>query len=206
MSIGVIPVSSLGRAYARVGGLMVSRGTARNLEVYPQGKVKISSTAAFDISGVLRLGPRSGIGRFYPSWAEFHEGSKTTVSGEFSLFSGYRLRVGEGAELRLGSGYINWGGDITCLTQVVIGNNCLIGPQVVIRDDDAHEVIGGVRTAPIIIGDNVWVGTRAVILKGVTIGDGAIVAAAAVVTKDVPPRTIVGGNPAHVIRENASWK
>ncbi len=60
--------------------------------------------------------------------------------------------------------------------------------------------------APIIIGDNVWVGTRAVILKGVTIGGGAIVAAGAVVTKDVPPRTIVGGNPAHVIRENASWK
>lgn len=197
---------SLGQAYARVGGLLASRGSVRNLEVYPQGRVEISSTAALDISGVLRLGPRKGIGRFYPSWAAFQEGSKTTVSGDFSLFSGYRLHVGEGAELRLGSGYINYGGDITCCTQVVIGDNCLIGPQVVIRDDDAHEVIGSARKAPIIIGDNVWVGMRAVILKGVTIGDGAIVAAGAVVTKDVPPRTIVGGNPARVIRENASWK
>lgn len=197
---------SLGRAYASVGGLLASRGTVRNLEVYPHSKVELSSAAVFDISGVLRLGPRKGIGRFYPSWAAFEKGSKITVTGTFSLFSGYRLHVGEGAELRLGCGYVNYGGDITCRSQVIIGDNCIIGPQVVIRDDDAHEVIGGVRMAPIIIGDNVWVGMRAVILKGVTIGDGAIVAAGAVVTKDVKPRTIVGGNPARVIRENASWK
>jgi len=199
-------VTSLGRAYGRFGGFLASRGRVRNLEVYPQGKVKISSTAAFDISGALRLGTRAGIGRFYPSWAEFHPGSKITVSGEFSFMSGYRLRVGEGAELRLGSGYLNHGGDILCRAQVVIGDNCIFGPQVAIRDDDAHEIIGSARMAPIIIGDNVWVGTRAIILKGVTIGDGAIVAAGAVVTKDVPPRAIVGGNPARVIRENASWK
>jgi acetyltransferase-like isoleucine patch superfamily enzyme len=88
----------------------------------------------------------------------------------------------------------------------VIGDNCLIGPRVEIRDDDAHQVIGSVRAAPIIIGDNVWVGARATILKGATIGDGAIIAAGAVVTKDVPSRTIVGGNPARVIRENVSYQ
>lgn len=56
-------------------------------------------------------------------------------------------------------------------------------------------------SAPIVIGDNVWIGEFAVILKGVTIGTGAIVASHAVVTKDVPPYTIVAGNPARVVKE-----
>jgi carbonic anhydrase/acetyltransferase-like protein (isoleucine patch superfamily) len=52
----------------------------------------------------------------------------------------------------------------------------------------------------IVVGNDVWVGTRAIILSGVTIGDGAIVAAGSVVTKDVPPYAIVAGNPARLIR------
>ncbi|NVO02172.1 MAG: hypothetical protein HXX09_05670 [Bacteroidetes bacterium] len=56
-------------------------------------------------------------------------------------------------------------------------------------------------TAPIIINDFVWINFNAIILKGVTIGEGAIIAAGAVVTKDVPPFTLVGGNPARVIKQ-----
>ena len=55
-------------------------------------------------------------------------------------------------------------------------------------------------------GDKVWIATNAMILPGVTIGDGAIVAAGAVVTKDVPPRCMVAGVPAKVIKENVEWK
>jgi maltose O-acetyltransferase len=51
-----------------------------------------------------------------------------------------------------------------------------------------------------VIGDDVWIGTRAILLPGVTVGRGAIVGAGAVVTADVPPRAIVGGNPARIIR------
>ena len=53
-----------------------------------------------------------------------------------------------------------------------------------------------------VIGNDVWIGDKATILPGVTIGDGAVVAANAVVTKDVPPYSIVGGNPARVIKSN----
>jgi acetyltransferase-like isoleucine patch superfamily enzyme len=56
-----------------------------------------------------------------------------------------------------------------------------------------------------VIHDNVWIGTRATILKGVTIGEGAIVAAGAVVTKNVPPHTLVGGVPAKIIKEKISY-
>jgi len=55
--------------------------------------------------------------------------------------------------------------------------------------------------APIVIEDNVWIGTRAIILKGVTIGEGSVVGAGAVVTRSVPPGVLVGGVPARVIRE-----
>ena len=60
--------------------------------------------------------------------------------------------------------------------------------------------------APVVIGDRVWVGTRAVILKGVSIGDGAVVAAGAVVTSDVPAGAVVGGVPARVIGRADSWE
>jgi acetyltransferase-like isoleucine patch superfamily enzyme len=59
--------------------------------------------------------------------------------------------------------------------------------------------------APVVIGDRVWVGTRAVILKGVTIGDGAVVAAGAVVNKDVPAHSVVAGGPARVVGSVDSW-
>lgn len=55
---------------------------------------------------------------------------------------------------------------------------------------------------PVVIGNNVWIGDKATILPGVTIGDGSVIAANAVVTKDVPAFSVVAGNPAHVIRKN----
>ena len=60
-------------------------------------------------------------------------------------------------------------------------------------------------TQPIIIGNHVWIGMNVTILKGVRIGDGAIVAAGAVVTKDVPENTLVGGVPARVLKTDISW-
>ena len=72
-----------------------------------------------------------------------------------------------------------------------------------VMDADFHavgELDGHGKTAPIMIGDDVWLATRAVVLKGVTVGSGAVVATGAVVTKDVPPHTLVAGVPARVIR------
>ena len=80
-------------------------------------------------------------------------------------------------------------------------------PSVVIRDYDGHTIdLPGYEIAkPIHIGEHVWIGNRAIILKGVTIGDGAIVAAGALVTGDVPAHTIVAGVPARIIKENINW-
>lgn len=95
---------------------------------------------------------------------------------------------------------------IVAMGKITIGDGCLIGDQVAILDCDFHEMdprkrrsgVGPVR--PVTIGDNVWLGSRVMVLKGVSIGDNSVVAAMSVVTKSVPANTLVAGNPAKIIR------
>lgn len=107
----------------------------------------------------------------------------------------------------LGSGYINSGCSIDCFEEISIGDDVAISKGVTIRDSDNHQVSGGGRkSAPIRIGNHVWIGINATVLKGVAIGDGAIVAAGAVVTRDVPERALVAGVPARIIKTEIDWK
>ena len=73
-------------------------------------------------------------------------------------------------------------------------------------DSDAHELDGNRNTNPVHIGNHVWIGTRVTILNGVNIGEGAVIAAGSLVTKDVPAGSLVGGVPAKVIKEKVEWK
>lgn len=99
--------------------------------------------------------------------------------------------------------FVNRGAIITARTDIQIGDDVLIGPYVVINSGDHNyseptRLIGsqGHITGPIIIGNDVWLGAHCVILRDVKVGDGAVVAAGAVVIDDVPPRTLVAGVPA----------
>lgn len=90
---------------------------------------------------------------------------------------------------------------------IVIGSDCMIAPFVYLVDSD-HGIERAMpmnqqpnKVESIVVGSDVWIGAHAVILKGVTIGDGAIVASGAVVRSDVPAYSIVGGVPARVIGE-----
>jgi len=137
----------------------------------------------------------------FPAPRVINKGGRLVSDGS-ALFSGVRIEVGPRAVFSIGRGsYINRNGTVICHERVSIGNDCQISWDVVISDDDQHDIPGGgARRAPIVIGDHVWIGCRAIILKGVTIGEGAVVAAGAVVTRDVPPHALVGGQPARVIR------
>jgi tetrahydrodipicolinate N-acetyltransferase len=94
--------------------------------------------------------------------------------------------------------------------EVTIGADCTLSWDVQILDNDFHRLtIGGVEkpmSAPVHIGDRVWIGTGAIVLKGVTIGDGAVVAAGAIVSNDVAPGAIVAGIPAKQIGVADAWK
>lgn len=131
--------------------------------------------------------------------------SKMFVNKTFKIFYGGDIQLFEGAELHLGKSFINSNCIIRCSKRISIGDGCAISHDVTIMDSDFHHILGSPNTDPVEICDNVWIGTRSTILKGVTIGEGAVIAAGSVVTKNVLPHTMVGGNPAKVIKMNVFW-
>lgn len=110
----------------------------------------------------------------------------------------YGVHISLGAKV-----YLNAGCTILDTAPVRIGDNSLLGPGVQIYCADHHRDVelrrqGLERARPVTLGRDVWVGGSAIILQGVTIGDGAIVGAGSVVTRDVPAGATVAGNPARV--------
>lgn len=133
---------------------------------------------------------------------------RVVLGRDVLLAEGVRLHLRDaGARLEIGDGsFLNYRTEVIAHQRVTIGRNCLLAWDVQVLDSDSHRIDGAPHTAPVTIGDRVWIGCRATVLKGVTVGDGAIVAAGAVVTRDVPPRALAGGNPARVLRTDVSWE
>lgn len=150
--------------------------------------------------------------------------------------SGKLLRMEKGVRVMKNNGTISLGERVLLHRyvklsayggKIEIGNNTYIGDRTEIHSGESVKIGNGVNIAwdcnildrdyhafdsekevvkPVIISDHVWIGARSIILKGVTIGEGAVVAAGSVVTRSVPPKCLVAGNPAKVVRENVNWK
>ena len=112
-----------------------------------------------------------------------------------------------GAALTIGAGFGMTGGAVVCAARVTIGARVTMGCNSVIADTDFHPLAAAERqaaplagrVAPVVIGDDVFIGMEALILKGVTVGAGSVIGAGSVVTRDVPPGSVVAGNPARVV-------
>lgn len=121
-------------------------------------------------------------------------------TGNCQFYSGVRLEVDEGARIEIGTGtYLNRNTLVHAAALVRIGRNCKISWDVVIMDTDMHTIPGKDSVKPVLIEDDVWIGCRVIVLKGVHIGCGAVIAAGSVVTKDVPESMVVAGVPARVV-------
>ena len=114
---------------------------------------------------------------------------------------------GSGAQITIGRGNAFSNNTALCAVESIrIGDGCRIGDHVAIYDADFHELDPATRdrsagvVKPVIIGDNVWLGSRVMVLKGATIGNNAVIGAMSLVTKEVPPNCIAAGIPAKVIR------
>ena len=134
--------------------------------------------------------------------------SEMIVDGDFSIYAGSYIRLVPDSRLILHGGFINENVQITVGDTIEIGKNATIGRDVVIRSYDGHTIkeVGYQVSASIKIGDLVWIGQGATILKGVTIGNDSIIAAGAIVTKDIPANYIAAGVPARVIKEDVNWE
>ncbi|MDX2226746.1 MAG: acyltransferase [Verrucomicrobiae bacterium] len=138
-----------------------------------------------------------------------------------SCYGGCSFAVGANGYVEVGDHTLLNGALLMAEESIRIGKYCLISWGVGIADSDFHPIDPALRradalalnpwsthkerppigTRPVIIGDTVWIGMNAVILKGVTIGDNSIIAAGAMVTKDVPANVVVAGNPAQVVKK-----
>lgn len=140
-------------------------------------------------------------------------GRESNVEGRIVLErSGARVSIG--SRTHVGGGTL-----IDAAEEITIGDDVLVAFEVLFMDHNSHALRfserkhdvtewmrgrkswSNVAMRPIRVCDKAWIGARAIILKGVTVGEGGIVAAGSVVTHDVPAWSIVGGNPARVIRE-----
>jgi acetyltransferase-like isoleucine patch superfamily enzyme len=147
--------------------------------------------------------------RFFSIGEGFDFNCKSWIHGQGKIKAGKNLVLwgkseiwaAKNATILIGDHvYMSGGVIISSKVKIEIGDSTIIGHQVLMFDTDFHGIDGHkTKQGPIIIGKHVWIAARAIILKGVTIGDNAIVAAGSVVTKNVAENTIVAGNPAKQI-------
>ena len=139
--------------------------------------------------------------------------------GERSMFEGGVIFEKNEAQVSIGSGSFIGNSLLLSAMQIDVGQNVLIAFGCTIADHDSHSLDftqrsrdvelwyegkkdwSVVKMAPVKICDRAWIGMNSIILKGVTVGEGAVVGAGSVVTKDVAPYTLVAGNPARLVRE-----
>lgn len=165
---------------AMVRALWVFRSCGKGRGIRLKGKVLLEG------SGFLYLGPRIC----------FHKGGIPT-----------ELNTQDQGIIEIGSDtMINYGCILNAIERITIGSRCRLGYSVVILDCHMHHIEPQRRhlkpsAQAVIIEDDVWIGTRAVILPGVRIGYGSVIGAGSVVTEDVPPLTVVAGSPAKPIKK-----
>jgi acetyltransferase-like isoleucine patch superfamily enzyme len=183
---------------------------ADRLVVHPESIVSIADSASLSIERSFEVNASwfNDEQRRYKSELRLDEHAALLCYSDFKLYQGASIYVAPHAvlELKGEKGFINTNSTLNCFCHIEIGDDCGIGDNVTIADSDHHSIDGNNPTAPIVIGNHVWIASNAMICKGVTIGDGAVVAAGAVVRNDVPPHCLVGGVPARVLKENVEWR
>ncbi|MDI3258477.1 MAG: acyltransferase [Sinobacteraceae bacterium] len=154
----------------------------------------------------------------YRNIRSFKEGCQVSV-GRYSIFEGWLFFDRAASTFSIGERTYIGGSAFHCAERIEIGSDVLISWGCTVMDHDSHALLWQQRKndvtewfhgrkswehiarRPVIIGDRVWIGCNCTILKGVSIGESAVVGAGSVVTKDVPAYVVVAGNPARVIQE-----
>jgi acetyltransferase-like isoleucine patch superfamily enzyme len=152
-----------------------------------------------------------------------HVGQRSRVWGQVSVSNSGKVVIGDRLRMRskivpvdLFTGpqglleigdevFINFGCSFAAMKFIRIGSRCSIGPYVFIMDNNFHKIEPELRNLspesyPVVIEENVWIGARAIILPGVTVGHDSVIGAGSVVTENIPPRTVAAGVPARILR------
>lgn len=197
-------VSKLGLVKINLRQKTYRKGRALFLP-YRASRFKIHKTAVIELHSWFHFNMKETCHSRTEAHLVMDESSRMVLLGTSFVHHGSEIRVFEGACLSMGSIWANARLQIRCRKEIIIGDGVVFARDVLIMDSDAHPTSEKDMDQPVKIGDHVWIGSRATILKGVNIGNGAIVAAGSLVTKDVPPKTMVAGVPARVIKHDVEW-
>lgn len=175
---------------------------------YANSIVQLNKTSQLILHDYLEMGVKQVRKSGKETRLLLENNSQMLIDGYFRMYAGSYIRIVENGKLIVHGGFINENVQITCGDTIEIGRDCAIARDVIIRSYDGHRILDGRKkiSASIYIGNHVWIGQRAIILKGVKIGDGAIIAAGSIVTKDIPSHALAAGVPAKVIKENVKWE
>lgn len=166
----------------------------------------------YNDNGFLVLGTERSSFRGWAGSTKLYikDNSSMTLFGMNQIGSGSLVWLIGGGRLTIKGGGFTAGKNIIIAKESVeIGERCQIAWGATISDHDFHKTytngIQNIETSPVKIGDDVWIGMNATILKGVTIGNKAIIGAGSIVTKDVPAGAMVAGSPAKIIKDNIEF-
>jgi acetyltransferase-like isoleucine patch superfamily enzyme len=178
------PGQIISKVFAYFRGMLLRRKIIASGPIKSYGGIVIRKH-----NGIIKIGAKSTL------WPRVKLVASSFSNGKPAILEiGSRTAVGNDTQIHCGE-------------SIKIGDDVLISWDVNILDHDYHSSGGGkVIPRPVVIEDEVWIGIRCLILKGVTIGKGAIIGAGSVVTRDVPPYTFAAGNPAKPIKKMPSWK
>lgn len=183
------------------GWCVLSRGTRLR---FGRGSAFVISRGSFIFIGFANYTPT-------PCSIHLGRGARISITGTVNVNRGVRIFVNDGGLLEIANrSYINDCSTVTCFEHIKIGSRCAVSWNTNILDSNIHELlVGGAsrpRSRPVIVGDDVWIGTGATVLAGSTIGDGSVVAAGSVVTAVVPSGVAVAGNPARIVHQDVRWR
>lgn len=184
----------------------VVRKRGKYIIPYRGSCVEIKRGGRVCLEGNLFLNTLRPRGSRAECYLRVESGGKLLVRERLRLGCQSTLQVNGGGHFEVGQMGTNLNCNIQCSNKIIIGEDVMLGRDVMIYDSDYHQTGVNGKKSQVTIGDHVWIGSRAMLMKGSRIGEGAIVSANAWVTGRVKEHTMVSGMPARRIMEHVDWK
>ncbi|MCR5742986.1 MAG: acyltransferase [Lachnospiraceae bacterium] len=206
----LIRISIFKTLYYNYFSSRVSRKNGGIIIIYKGASLYIEKGSKIIIDGgkfMYGYSYKNAISYKAPSIIRILDKSNLIVKGKFIVEYNCDILVKDGATMEVGAdSYFNCNTFVRCHKSIIIGEEFLGANNLSIRDNDGHKLNGIYKATPVVIGKHVWCGMNVSIMKGVNIGEGVVIGANALITRDIPDACLAYGMPAEVHKQNIKWE